>query len=125
MTRIRVTFYTGSDSFTTDFSVDDARAWIRSRSAGPSVITGPDGTRTGLTADQASPVHLARWFAAITLAETARQKALNVRECPGRWVSIRPEKIEAVSAEAIEDEAGQESPCLMLTSELWESLPTH
>jgi hypothetical protein len=126
VTRIRATFYTGSDDFSTDFALDDARRWIGSRVSGPAITTAPDGTTTtGPTVAAAEPNDLARWFAAIALAEAAREKALNVHERPGKWVSIRPQMVQAVGARVVEDgdDADEERPGMTSTSQLWTRLP--
>jgi hypothetical protein len=125
VTRIRVTFYTGSDDFSTDFALDDARGWIGTRVSGPTITTAPDGTTTtGPTVAAADPEDLARWFATIALADAAREKALNVHERPGKWVSIRPQMVQAVGAEVIDgDDVDGARPGMMTTSELWTRLP--
>jgi hypothetical protein len=126
VTRIRVTFHTESDDFSTDIALDDARMWIGARVSGPTITTASDGTTTtGPTVAAADPAELARWFAAIALADAAREKALNVHERPGKWVSIRPQTVQAVGAAVIEDgdDANDDRAGVTSMSQLWTRLP--
>jgi hypothetical protein len=109
MARIRLTFYTGSDDFSSHFTIEAARDWIRSRVSGPSVIETASGTSTGQTVDELNASDLARWLAVLALGEAKRGKPLNVLERPGKWVSIRPERVEAVGAEVDDDDGDDDA----------------
>lgn len=116
MTKIRVTFYTASDDFPSEFTIDHAREWVRSRVSGPSVIQTPLGSVSGRTVDQLDDSELAKWLAAIALQEIRAGDALNVRERAGKWVSIHPERVEAVGAEVVDlddEDAGADDQTLL------------